>query len=132
MTQPPVVLSSVRVGEPIRTGWTAPPNPLPLDAELDDLADVDTTGDAAGEVLTRGSDGTWRGQPVSVPAGGYHHEQPVAATTWMVPHNLGFRPAGIVARDATSLIEPDDVTYPDVNTTALHWLAATAGSADMS
>lgn len=65
--------------------------------------------------------------------GSYHHEQPVASSTWIVPHNLGFRPAGVIARDASGLIEPSDITYPDADTCVLSWSGQiVAGSVDLS
>lgn len=58
-----VRLGDVVVGEPIRTGWSAPYGPPPEGGALDQLTDVDgTTGAAAGSVLVKGSDGIWRAQ----------------------------------------------------------------------
>lgn len=62
----------------------------------------------------------------------YHHEQITPLTAWSITHGLGFKPAGIVARDATSLIEPADITYPTVNTCVLTWASPVAGSVDLS
>lgn len=62
----------------------------------------------------------------------YHHEQIGALSTWTIVHGLGFNPAGVVARDATGLIEPADITYPDTNTCVLAWAVPVAGSVDLS
>jgi hypothetical protein len=63
---------------------------------------------------------------------GFHHEQVTPLATWTISHALGYRPAGVVARDATGLIEPANITYPDTNTCVLAWTVPVAGSADLS
>jgi hypothetical protein len=63
---------------------------------------------------------------------GHHHEQVSALATWTITHGLGFNPAGVVARDATALIEPSNITYPDANTCVLAWAVPVAGSVDLS
>lgn len=63
---------------------------------------------------------------------GFHHEQISALSTWTVFHELGFKPAGVVARDATGLIEPAGIAYLDTDTCVLSWSAPVAGSVDLS
>jgi hypothetical protein len=63
----------------------------------------------------------------------HHHEQISPLALWSIPHGLGFNPGGIVARDVGgSLIEPEDITYPDLDTCVLSWVTPVAGSADLS
>ena len=93
------------------------------EAELDDALDPYATIAYVNSVAFEAGGGGPRS---------YHHEQPVAGVTWTVAHGLGFNPAGIVARDAVSIIEPADIDYPDTDTCVLTWSAATAGSVDLS
>lgn len=63
---------------------------------------------------------------------GYHHTQTAPSPTWTIVHNLGVKPAGVLAWDSTGeQIEWDTLTYPDVNTTVLTYSAAISGSAQV-
>jgi hypothetical protein len=57
---------------------------------LDDLSDVNITDAAQGDVLI--NDGTnW--VDAALPEVAYVHTQSVAASTWIINHNLGFKPS---------------------------------------
>lgn len=139
---PPVTIS---VGASVKAVWLTDvaqvsPSPSPpasfFTADqttalvVDGIAAHDTDPDAHPDIralIGSSGGGGESGGPV-----GYHHEQPTALATWTVPHHLGFNPAGVMARDATGLIEPADVTYPDTNTCVLAWAVPVSGSVDLS
>lgn len=58
----------------------------------------------------------------------YTHVQTVAAATWTVVHDLGYRPNVTVVDTADTMIIPG-LTYLDVNRVELHFSGATAGKA---
>jgi hypothetical protein len=60
--------------------------------------------------------------------GGYVHTQAVAATQWIVIHNLGRSP-GVFATDETGNIIEFDRVDPDFNTVLLNFSSATSGKA---
>jgi hypothetical protein len=65
----------------------------------------------------------------------YHHTQITTSDTWTINHNLGYNPAGIVIRDSSnSLIECDNIAWPNVNTVVITFYPgrALSGSADLS
>jgi hypothetical protein len=64
-------------------------------------------------------------------AGGFTHYQPLAATEWIVNHNLGFRPSVEIMDSASQEIE-GDVSHPSVNQTIITLNPATAGLARFS
>lgn len=65
--------------------------------------------------------------------GFYRHIQDVASTVWTIPHNLGYRPAGIWVEDsAGTRWFPGDVEHPTVNLTVITWSAPFSGTADLS
>jgi hypothetical protein len=62
----------------------------------------------------------------------YHHIQSTAATTWTIPHNLGFRP-NVTVEDSTGTdIVPGTIVYTDANTVTLTFSAAVGGDAYLS
>jgi hypothetical protein len=65
-------------------------------------------------------------------AGYYRHYQTAAATTWSVPHNLGFRPNVTVVDSAYDAIFPGNVHYPDDNNVTLTFSASVGGEAYLS
>jgi hypothetical protein len=65
-------------------------------------------------------------------AGAYRHYQTAAATSWTVPHNLGFRPSVMVVDSAHDQIFPGNVLYSDDNTVVLSFSAAVGGEAYLS
>jgi hypothetical protein len=89
--------------------------------------DDDPQAHPALRALINSSGGGGGGGPTS-----YHHEQVTPLSTWTISHALGYRPAGVVARDATGLIEPANITYPDANTCVLAWAVPVSGSVDLS
>ena len=62
------------------------------------------------------------------PSGGYTHVQGVAATTWTITHNLGYRPA-VQAFGPGGLLTLGTLTHLDVNTCTLQFLVPLAGTA---
>lgn len=102
--------------------WTDPPAELP------------PTG-SDGQVLTAASGApTWSDlPPLDLAEISYRHVQLVAASTWTVVHNLGYKPAGIVVIDsAGTTIEGGAVTYVDDTTLTLTFAVAFGGEAYVS
>jgi hypothetical protein len=63
----------------------------------------------------------------------YEHEESPASATWVITHNLGYRPAGILVFDtAGSEWVPGVVTHNSVNQLVLQWSAAFSGVAYLS
>lgn len=64
----------------------------------------------------------------------YHHEQSLASTVWLIVHNLGFDPAGIVVLDdAGNRHFPGLITYPVPGVQIrLEFLDSLTGTADLS
>jgi hypothetical protein len=62
----------------------------------------------------------------------YRHYQTAAATTWSVPHNLGFRPGVTVVDSTFDEIFPGNVHYPDDNNVTLTFSASVGGEAYLS
>jgi hypothetical protein len=96
----PTRVGGVTVGRPTTAGRvvvglpvTAPPTATA--GTLDDLADVDTTGADAGDVLTfTGAD--WEPRPAptasSAPSGHVVIDQVAPNSVWTIVHNLGYAP----------------------------------------
>jgi len=74
------------------------------------------------------------GIPASGAAAGqyYRHYQTSPATTWTVPHNLGFRPSVMVVDSTYNEIFPGTVHYSDDNNVVLTFSATIAGEAYFS
>jgi hypothetical protein len=65
----------------------------------------------------------------------WHHMQLMADEVWRIEHNLGYRPAGIIARENDGvIIHPADITWPDPeNIVYLHFPGRlVSGYADVS
>lgn len=63
----------------------------------------------------------------------YHHEQSTPSDTWVIVHNLGFRPAGLRVFDSGgNEWEPQDITHNSVNQITLTFRDAFGGNADLS
>lgn len=62
------------------------------------------------------------------PSGGYTHTQGAAATTWTIPHNLGYRPA-VQAFTAGGLSVWGTLAHLDDNTCTLTFAVAITGTA---
>ena len=104
---------------------TVAPGSDPAQFTLNDLADVTITSPSQGEVLIyNGSqwvDGISNGAA-------FVHTQSVAATTWTINHNLGYRPS--VELFTSSGEEFDaDVLHTSVNQTLVYTNVATTGFA---
>jgi len=63
--------------------------------------------------------------------GSYRFTQSTALADWTIPHTLGYRPAVVIENTAGEVIE-GDVTYPDVDTVAVHFSVPLAGYANLS
>jgi hypothetical protein len=92
---------------------------------LTDLADVELTSPAAGEVLkyngTQWVDGRDEGTA-------YVFTQSTAASTWTINHNLGHVPS-VEVFDAGSQEIEADVSHPSANLTTIMFTVPTAGFA---
>ena len=64
------------------------------------------------------------------PAGGsaYIHQQPLPAATWVINHNLGYRPSVEILDSGSQEIE-GEVSHPTVHQTVVTLSPATAGQA---
>lgn len=62
----------------------------------------------------------------------YTHVQSVAVMNWLIVHNLGFKPGGVRVVQSTGEEIIGSVSYPDINTVAISFGAATAGVAHLS
>lgn len=133
----PVALGVTGVSRPVRLGpYLDAGNSGTVGARrLRDLGEVWEADKPGIYVLSVDVDGAVVLTPTTpLPAGiAYHHVQIAAATTWVVSHELGFNPAGILAHDsAGDWVEADDVTYPDLNTLHIIFRAAISGVAELS
>jgi hypothetical protein len=61
----------------------------------------------------------------------YEHTQASAASTWLITHNLGYRPNVAVVDSGESLIE-GDVTYLSVNQVSVEFAFPFSGNAYLS
>lgn len=104
------------------------PGQDPREFGLDDLTDVDLSNPAAGEVLkydgAKWVDATDEGTA-------YIHNQPVAATTWTINHNLGHVPS-VEVFDSGSQEVDADVSHPNVNQTVIVFSVPLAGFARLT
>ena len=78
---------------------------------LNDLDDVDTTGEAAGEILVKSTGGDYKPAPI------YHvHTQSSASASWTVTHNLGQKYCNVTIVDsADDVIIPQNIRFDTVN-----------------
>ncbi len=68
-----------------------------------------------------------------IPSSSYTHNQNIAASTWTINHNLGFKPGGIKVFDSANAEWIGAVTYPDNNNIIISFgSAAFAGKAYLS
>lgn len=101
------------------------PGGQPRQFGLSDLADVNVTDPAIGEVLKY--DGTqWVDAQDSGAA--YVHTQTTPAATWTINHNLGHVPS-VELFDSGSQEIDADVSHPTMNTTTIVFSIPTAGFA---
>lgn len=69
--------------------------------------------------------------PAGVGGGSYLHEQSVASTSWLMNHNLGFKP-NVDAFDETGRRIRPAVIHHTVNQTELQFLTPRTGEAHLS
>ena len=103
-------------GGPVRTGWGAPTGSgVGATTELDDLADVDTAGEASNDLL--GFDGTqWVPRPATCTV-----QVPQPLTVIQLSHGLGRNPVGCRAIDAAGIAwDISDFTCPVAGVVELH------------
>lgn len=62
---------------------------------------------------------------------GYTHPQPTPSTSWVINHNLGFRP-NVHIEDATGGDVEGEITHTDLNNTTVTFIAAQTGTAYLS
>lgn len=63
-----------------------------------------------------------------VPREDFEHVQLVAATPWIINHNLGFRP-NVELRNSGNEVIDGEIVHTSVNQTVCYFNFATAGSA---
>jgi hypothetical protein len=91
--------------------------------------------DVLGPQGVKGDQGDPGPRGVPGPAGSgaaYTHYQNVAADVWMIPHYLGFNPAGVSVIDSAGTNIEGEVSYPDLDTVVLTFSAAFGGIAYLS
>lgn len=62
----------------------------------------------------------------------FRYIQPTAAAVWVVNHNLGYYPGGILVQDSSFNTVEGDIEYIDLNTVRLTFTAPFAGEAYIS
>lgn len=95
--------------------------------------DVVLTADELAALLAAGANITITtvGNMLKISAPGYEHAQGTAATTWIVNHNLGYRPDVSVRNSGGSIIDVE-VLHTSVNQCQILLSVSTAGSARCS
>jgi hypothetical protein len=58
--------------------------------------------------------------------------QNVASASWVIPHNLGFVPAGIIIKDSSGSMVEGEVTANSSASTTINFAFAFSGTADLS
>jgi hypothetical protein len=102
-----------------------PPKMAPQDALL---------AGTPGDIVKVGVDGIPRYLPEGGGAGGatfYQHSQTVLSNTWVITHNLGFRPNVTVEDSGGSVVE-GGITYDSINQLTIDFLVAITGTAFLS
>jgi hypothetical protein len=62
----------------------------------------------------------------------YRHAQPVPSAQWIIVHNLGFRPSGVLVTDAGGNEVEGAVAHLDPTTTTITFGLPVSGIADLS
>lgn len=109
----------IQVGEPVDISWGTIESPPPDPLSLQSLTDVEgTTAAPAGRVLTKDSDGQWRGLPLAGSNASYRHDQSTPSTVWTISHNLGRYPSSVSLHDVGLSVDYDEfiVQHLDLNT----------------
>lgn len=90
-----------------QAGWGAPTS---LSVSVEHLSDVALDGLSDGQVLAWDAAlGKWTNQS-SASAFNYVHTQASAATTWVVQHNLGRQPGGVMVVDSAGTVLVGEIT----------------------
>jgi hypothetical protein len=94
---------------------------------------------ATGEIGLRGPAGPPGATGAAGPPGpagpssaSYRHVQGVAASTWTITHNFGYKPGGLMIIDSAGTIVEGSYTFPDGNTIVATFTSAFAGEAYVS
>lgn len=80
------------------------------------------------QVVTPGPPGPAGPEGPAGSGASYVHTQSVAATTWTINHNLGYRPS-VELLDSGSQEIDADVSHPTINQTVVTLIPASAGLA---
>lgn len=62
---------------------------------------------------------------------GYVHTQLIAATVWIIPHNLGFRPDAVALNEGGQVVT-GEILHLTINTLSISFLLPVAGSARLT
>lgn len=63
----------------------------------------------------------------------FPHSQGIPSDTWIITHNLGYRPAGVHVEDSGGNDHvPASIDHPDLNTTVLYFAYEFGGNANLS
>ena len=62
----------------------------------------------------------------------YRHAQPVPSALWIIVHNLGFRPSGVLVTDTDGNVVEGVVAHLDPTTTTITFGLPIRGIADLS
>lgn len=73
-----------------------------------------------------------QGPPGTSVNGSYRHVQGPALISWVIHHNLGFRPGGITIIDSAGDVVEGDIVHLDDNTVVLTFTSAVGGEAYLS
>jgi hypothetical protein len=110
-------------GRPFRPYWDTDD----ITADFVDLFEIGPVPASSGTPIAQGPPGP-AGPPGPEgppgPAGasstGYTHTEAAPTETWIIVHNLGYRPSGLIVKDnGGALNSPEDIDWPDENTMRL-------------
>lgn len=73
-----------------------------------------------------------QGPPGTAENTDYTHDQMTPSATWVVVHNLGYRPAGVHVTDSSGNDYEGEVTHNSVNQLTITFSAAFSGTAYVS
>jgi hypothetical protein len=68
---------------------------------------------------------------VNSPAVAYHHTQGTSSATWVIAHNLGFKP-NVTVQDSGGSIVEGEIAYTSVNSLTVTFTGAFSGNAYLS
>lgn len=71
--------------------------------------------------------------PAGAAGASYHHDQSVPAAVWLISHNLGYYPGGVMVEDSTGdQVIGGVVRHVNANQVTITFSAPFGGSADLS